>query len=834
MFRRIVCLGLLVCVGAVLWLQTAKSAEVTVFSQTDWIGGSGQIGWSDATKFSFSVSVNSSVAGQVSLATNSWYDSAWSYRKKVTFDNLAQAENLTNFPVLVKLDPTRISYINTQDSGQDIRFSDSNGTTLLPYEIEKWDETGESFVWVKVPQIDAFSNTDFIYMYYGNTTATDAQDSTAVWDENYIIVQHLNETLGTHSDSTINGHDSTTVNLTQQGTYDGSIDGSDFFNGTTDDVRFNTFPRITKNFTIEFWLKPVDHGDNPYSMYVNQGRDWPCSGWQFNDNPSNPGYIGLWYDVDGDNNCDPWTAFPHRGEDVWQYITWTYEENGFSRVYVDSTTEMEIPYGGEIMYKYNEKLTLGESSISSNAYNAKGGIDELRISNSVRSENWVAAQYASMSDAFSTYGPVEGPYQTQGVLVSSVFDTGQSSNWGNVDWTLGGTGSADVKVRTSNNDDMSGATDFALCNTVTQNTDISMNNCVTGGQRYVQYQVTLTTSDPNTTPIFNDISIGYSNAISPTGSIVVNSGSTYTNSTSVALILTSLDDVDVLSSLEMMISNLSDFTGSNWEAFSATRNWSLALGEGLKTVYVKYKDSSGNESLVYSDSIILDTTKSTGAVVIEGGASHINKHDARLTLTITDVNSSGTQMLVSENSTFVGASWEVFTSSKTVTLSAGDGTKTVYVKYKDDAGNESEVYSSSIVVDTVIPTLIPLKLNTLLFRPNVYAFYYTTGKNLAISGTTEPLATVTITVYSDPITCATTADASGNFSCTFGTEIPKGNHTINISATDQAGNSVNYRELTLGIVVGLAATGSPAIATTPIGLVLLGLTMSLRKRRQQI
>lgn len=65
----------------------------------------------------------------------------------------------------------------------------------MKYEIEKWDETGTSSVWVKVPQIDASSSTDYIYIYYGNSSAVDGQDRGNVWDSDFKMVQHLNDTI---------------------------------------------------------------------------------------------------------------------------------------------------------------------------------------------------------------------------------------------------------------------------------------------------------------------------------------------------------------------------------------------------------------------------------------------------------------------------------------------------------------------------------------------------------------------------------------------------------------------------------------------------------------
>ena len=130
-----------------------------------------------------------------------WWNTDWSNRRQLTFNNSGQSEALQNFPVLVKLNSSRIDYFKTQDSGQDIRFIDANGTELK-YEIEEWDEGGESYVWVKVPQIDALSNTDYIWMYYGNDTVGDGQDAANVWDSNYTGIWHLKETGATFFDST--------------------------------------------------------------------------------------------------------------------------------------------------------------------------------------------------------------------------------------------------------------------------------------------------------------------------------------------------------------------------------------------------------------------------------------------------------------------------------------------------------------------------------------------------------------------------------------------------------------------------------------------------------
>jgi len=116
---------------------------------------------------------------------------AWKYRQQITFNNTAAnlgatPDTLINFPVLVELTSSNFNFSQAQSSGQDIRFTKSDGTTPLSYEIESWNSSSQiAYIWVNVPEIDANTTTDSIYMYYGDTSATDAQNKTGVWNTGY-------------------------------------------------------------------------------------------------------------------------------------------------------------------------------------------------------------------------------------------------------------------------------------------------------------------------------------------------------------------------------------------------------------------------------------------------------------------------------------------------------------------------------------------------------------------------------------------------------------------------------------------------------------------------
>jgi hypothetical protein len=62
----------------------------------------------------------------------------------------------------------------------DIRFTDSDATTLLNYWIESGCYSGNTRIWIRVTSIPA-SSTKTIYLYYGNPSATSASDGKATW-----------------------------------------------------------------------------------------------------------------------------------------------------------------------------------------------------------------------------------------------------------------------------------------------------------------------------------------------------------------------------------------------------------------------------------------------------------------------------------------------------------------------------------------------------------------------------------------------------------------------------------------------------------------------------
>ncbi len=134
-------------------------------------------------------------------------------RKAVDFtvSGYTGASTLANFPVLVRISPERISgfsYADCAADGADIAFTDANGNALAR-EIDTWDTTGESLVWVRVPSL---ANGTVITMTYTDPSVTAqpaSQTDGSVWSAGYAGVWHMNSS--SPADASASGNDGTAV-----------------------------------------------------------------------------------------------------------------------------------------------------------------------------------------------------------------------------------------------------------------------------------------------------------------------------------------------------------------------------------------------------------------------------------------------------------------------------------------------------------------------------------------------------------------------------------------------------------------------------------------------
>lgn len=142
-----------------------------------------------------------------------------------------------------------------------------------------------------------------------------------------------------------------------------------------------------------------------------------------------------------------------------------------------------------------------------------------------------------------------------------------------------------------------------------------------------------------------------------------------------------------------------------------TVKWAITFKStftGSKNMYLYMIDYAGAANgWTQKGTWLIDATAPTGTIKINNNAPYTNSTIVTLNLSAADTGSgmgTGAQMQFSNDKTTWSTS-EAYATTKSWTLTSGDGTKTVYVKFKDVAGNWSTPVSDTIILDTTKPAI---------------------------------------------------------------------------------------------------------------------------------
>ena len=352
----------------------------------------------------------------------------YSHTLYIAFPGYKGSTTLANFPVLVRLSPglNGFKYSNCKlENGGDLRFADSDGN-LLASEIDTWDVSGTSLIWVKVP---TFNKNTVIKAYYGcsNPPAVDPKE---VWSADYMAVWHMNDAGKSMTDSTNGGETLSEVN--NAGNVDSILSGQSGLCGNavkfatasdntgglaTTDLRYKTAGAT--DLTVEFWSyqDSFDPTNLPYSVYymrevatTGTKTIWQTYGIQ-STSGGMPGKTAVRVSLaDGTTkNQSSDMLYPLRGEWTYQYFrianTTRFYQGLNRRPAVDSATFAT----GVTNHSGNSTLYIGNQGKSTAAF--PGKIDEVRISSVARSDDWMNATYDMIKDdAFVNYCGAENDW----------------------------------------------------------------------------------------------------------------------------------------------------------------------------------------------------------------------------------------------------------------------------------------------------------------------------------------------------------------------------------------------------------------------------------------
>lgn len=317
---------------------------------------------------------------------------SWSHSKRLFLNTSASGAHLsrqvTDFPVLVRLDDQNFPFEDASPDGADVRFADHSGNHL-PTQTEMWDRgAGRAILWVRVDTIRAQDSTQFISMYWGNTAAEHNTSSAMVFDTaaGFQGVWHLTGVQsGQTPDATANNFDGT-VNAADS--TPGIIGPGVLFADTTGYISIPgsaqgalNFPE-NGNYTLSAWIYvnafPVDHyivgkGNYQYHLKIKE-EQWHFShcgtDWEYTNSPAE---LNSWQHVTGVRN----------GDKQYLYVNGTCVDSTIETLSgeMDTTTLYEVEFGrrSDSLREYSQPFY--------------GKLDEIRLSNRARSSSWVRLTY---------------------------------------------------------------------------------------------------------------------------------------------------------------------------------------------------------------------------------------------------------------------------------------------------------------------------------------------------------------------------------------------------------------------------------------------------------
>ena len=327
------------------------------------------------------------------------------YGSKLSFtaSGYAGSSTLANFPVLVRLSTTIQGFDYAKITASDIRFADANGT-LLAHDIERWDSTGTSLIWVSVP---ALSGTTTAFTMYWNPKAGEtvpaARAPQRVWTlANYAAVWHFNDqnTDGSYPDAS--GYGATAV----------QFGGDETPNApTTEGTSANDSPWHVANsylkvdvantadwyfsetgYTVETWLRPtrsqkVNGFDEINRMFAWSGADTAGNSFAFST-------VDIAQNAEGSITSTKWPSSLQN--EKWRFVTGVWQNAGKSfethGTYYNGSTESLNQQKVAVDFTANGMGLTGTLA-------PKGilgmSIDEMRIRRGETTADWMNANYAT-------------------------------------------------------------------------------------------------------------------------------------------------------------------------------------------------------------------------------------------------------------------------------------------------------------------------------------------------------------------------------------------------------------------------------------------------------
>lgn len=373
---------------------------------------------------------------------------SWTSRSLHTINlaGITAGENLTNFPYRVFINASTVNLSLTRTDGCDFRFTDAGGNLELNHTNPIFINSSDVVFDVRVPSISNITNTS-IYIYYNNPSATCNGNPNGVYDDDYRIVSHLNDSGDAGSTRNI-PNDKTFVGISNMnGTLSGTTPASAYITGiianrlsltgsaVRSEVNYSDpdlIPSNTLSFTFEgFWQANAEETTerNLFDFENNGAINRLFRAITNENNVANRVTFQTFDDI-GVNLTNLTVNLTNLT--VNSYLTFTGISNGELAIYVNGTKIINKTIGNlSIPVQSNNGNHLGSDRTgTSNLY--KGNTQEFRVSASTgstakRSDKWIKAEYLSLTNRLGFTGAQENLGSINVSLVSPV-NNNQTNN----------------------------------------------------------------------------------------------------------------------------------------------------------------------------------------------------------------------------------------------------------------------------------------------------------------------------------------------------------------------------------------------------------------------
>jgi hypothetical protein len=371
------------------------------------------------TSLAFSMGISYGIVASKETIAGITYGS-WTYHKPLNINTTWMGANVSttqsNFPICVHINasswPTDAEvnhfFDATNSNGKRVRFYASDKTTVLPYEVEYYSDTdnpdtSEAVYWVKVGTITGSdANDNVVYIAYGNDpNGTNQDNSTGVWDTNFKMVQHLGDnswgTAPEAKDSTSNGNNGTNTGTTDETS--GKTRKGRAFDGSSQYIYTGNSPNLTGNVTVSLWVK-ANNPDRqavsyPLSIATNYNGFNVTLGGTYSDSQY-PGHAIAVYNGTGTASSVANTFNNTNDNGIWRFITVTYNSGGSPKTLAFKDGIAQSMYSDNVAGNIPSQTTVDIGRRADNMWYFLGSVDEVRISNTTRSADWIRLEYYSM------------------------------------------------------------------------------------------------------------------------------------------------------------------------------------------------------------------------------------------------------------------------------------------------------------------------------------------------------------------------------------------------------------------------------------------------------